>query len=1026
MRYATNSYSFALRGIALAVLMAVARRHGALAQAAQAPAYVSPYNQDSQNQYQSSQSQPSQSQSGAGFGDAVLPAFGSANATQAQTRYGSANVSSNAGMNPGSETSQLPGTPVPLSYDRIVSILDRQPDAMVEVKSLVADLAQQQGVSIQADSIGDEMLLSRIATSLELRADITTFLRARGYLMDEDRVGDAAFEKPEESMQGDLQPSPEIPSASPVEESQYAAWLRGDLPGGERSNGDSSKMARADSAAQAARGRRAGQPTQDDFHSPRDAGGEPQVLHRPTPANLLSLRDLYTQLPEPEGRLKRFGSDVFLQRTGAARGEFAAQERGIPIDVPAGPDYVVGPGDSLSLDIWGGVSQSLTRVVDREGRVALPESGAVQVAGLTLERVQGVITDALKRQYRDVQVAVTVGRLRSIRVYVVGDVQRPGAYDISSLATSLNALYAAGGPTSVGSLRILRHFRGSRLIGEIDLYDFLLHGVRAEDRLEAGDTVLVPPAGPQIAVAGAVKRPAIYELKGKATLASLLEDAGGVTVAAELGHIEIDRIDANRQRETVTLDLPASSDSQSAKSAIASFLVQDGDRIRISPILPYSQRVVYMQGHVARPGRVAFHDGMHLGDLLRSYRDLLPEPADRAEIVRLSGPDLHPETIDFNLPEALIGNENPALEPFDTIHIYGRYEADAPKVTIGGEVLRPGSYALHAGMTAAQLVRMAGGFKRDALLETADLTSYSIRNGASVVSERASIRIGDAVLHAAAGADVALKPGDVLTVHQIAGWNDIGSSIRVEGEVAHPGNYGIQQGERLSSILRRAGGFRDTSYPAGAVLLREEVRRLEEKSRQELIRQIETSSTAAQMAPNLANNDQPATLQLIAQQQEQVIARLKSQPAAGRLVIHIGGDISAWENTPDDIEVRAGDILRIPKRPGFVLVSGQVFNGTAITFSPDKTAGWYLRRAGGVTQIANRSEIFIIRANGSVVGRGTGTWLDHDVLNTKLDPGDVVVVPQKIIGASVFWRNLLAVAQVSSSIAITAAVAGLL
>jgi protein involved in polysaccharide export with SLBB domain len=433
-----------------------------------------------------------------------------------------------------------------------------------------------------------------------------------------------------------------------------------------------------------------------------------------------------------------------------------------------------------------------------------------------------------------------------------------------------------------------------------------------------------------------------------------------------------------------------------------------------------------MQGHVARPGRVAFHDGMHIGDLLHSYRDLLPEPADKAEIVRLSGPDLHPETIDFNLPEALIGNENPALQPFDTIRVYGRYEADAPKVTVGGEVLRPGSYALHAGMTAAQLVRMAGGFKRDALLEHADLTSYSIRDGASVASERMSIRIGDAVLHSASGADVTLKPGDVLTVHQIAGWNDIGSSITVEGEVAHPGNYGIQQGERLSSILRRAGGFRDTGYPAGAVLLRDEVRRLEEKSRQELIRQIETSSAAAQMSPNLGNNDQSATLQLIAQQQEQVVARLKSQPASGRLVIHVGGDISSWENTPDDIEVRAGDILRIPKRPGFVLVSGQVYNSTAITYAPDKTAGWYLRRAGGVTEIANKSDIFVIRANGSVVGRGSGTFFDHDVLNTKLDPGDVVVVPQKIIGASVFWRNLLAVAQVSSSIAITAAVAGIL
>jgi protein involved in polysaccharide export with SLBB domain len=758
----------------------------------------------------------------------------------------------------------------------------------------------------------------------------------------------------------------------------------------------------------------------------RSTTSEPQVLHQPAPYNLLSLRDLYTQLPEQGGQLKRFGSDVFLHRDGFESNQLALNERETPLDVPAGPDYVVGPGDSLSIDLWGGISQNFTRAIDREGRLALPESGAVQVAGLTLERVQGVVAEALKPQYRDVKVAVTVAHLRSIRVYVVGDVQRPGAYDISSLATSLNALYAAGGPTSVGSLRILRHYRGKQLIGEIDLYDFLLHGVQNEDRLEAGDTVLAPPAGPQIAVYGAVKRPAIYELKEKATLGAVLEDAGGATVAAEFGHIEIERIDANRQRETVTLDLPPASSPESLQAAMATFAVHDGDRVHVSQILPYSQRVIYMQGHVVRPGRVSYRDGMRLSDVLHSYQDLLPEPADNAEIVRLVSPDLHPETIEFNLPDALIGNNNIELKPFDTIRIYGRYEADAPKVIVAGEVLRPGAYSLSAGMTAAQLVRMAGGFKRDALLESADLTSYRIVDGTKVVSERDSIRIGDAVLHDDGGADVRLKPADVLTVHQITGWNDIGSSITLEGEVAHPGNYGIQQGERLSSILRRAGGLRDSSYPAGAVLLRDEVRRLEEKSREELIRQIETSSTAARMSPSLGSNDQSATLQLIAQQQEQVLARLKSQPVTGRLVIHISTDIASWENTPADIEVRAGDVLRIPKRPGFVLVSGQVYNSSAITFTPDKTAGWYLRRAGGATEIANTRDIFIIRANGSVVGRRSGSLFDHDVLATRLDAGDVVVVPQKIIGASVFWRNLLTVAQIGSSIAITAAVAGVL
>jgi polysaccharide biosynthesis/export protein len=953
-----------------------------------------------------------------------LLSTGSDDAGQSANTNAGAGLGMNLGSSPasgtglGSGNGQSLSTPASLSTDQIFAVLQEQPDALVELKSLMADLAQQQGTPIQPDSITDEMLFSKIASSPELRANITTFLRARGYVSDADLQSYAAASYEDDGLSS-LQTS-----QIPIQSLQGMNFPFGALSSG-ASGQATGRMNNTDGPG-AARASGTRSNTKDDVNNtPRNTTSEPRVLHRPTPYNLLSLHDLYTQLPEQGGQLNRFGSDVFLRRSGSAVNQIGPNGRETPLDVPAGPDYVVGPGDSLTIDLWGGVSQTLTHVIDREGRIALPESGAVQVAGLTLERVQGVIADAMKHQYRNVQVAVTVARLRSIRVYVVGDVQRPGAYDISSLSTALNALYAAGGPTSIGSLRVLRHYRGKQLVGEIDLYDFLLHGVQIEDRLQAGDTVLVPPAGPQIAVYGAVKRPAIYELKGNTMLASVLDDAGGATVAAELGHIEVDRIDANRQRETVSLDLPAASTPDNARAAIAAFPVHDGDRVRVSPILPYSQRVIYVQGHVVRPGRVSYHDGMHLSDVLHSYQDMLPEPADKGEIVRLTPPDLHPETIEFNLPDALIGNDNLALQPFDTIHIYGRYETDAPKVTVGGEVLRPGTYSLSAGMTAAQLVRMAGGFKRSALLDDADLTSYQVTGGTKVVSERTSVRIGDAVLHHDSVADVLLKPGDVLTVHQLTGWGDIGSSITIEGEVSHPGSYGIQQGERLSSILRRAGGFRDTSYSAGAVLLRDEVRQLEEKSRQELIRQLETSSTAARISPSIGSGDQSSTLQLIAQQQEQVLTRLKSQPASGRLVIHISNDIASWENTPADIEVRAGDVLRIPKQPGFVLVSGQVYNTSAITFSPDKTAEWYLRRAGGATEIANKGQIFIIRANGSVVGR-SGSWFNHDVLTTRLDPGDVVVVPQKIIGASLFWRNLLTVAQLSSSIAITAAVAGLL
>jgi protein involved in polysaccharide export with SLBB domain len=955
----------------------------------------------------------------------VVPAQTVPGAPPSTASSTSANANAEANSEDSDDTAAT-GSHGVLAASQILAILQEKPEVVIELKSMLADRLQEQGIPTQPESITDEMLYSQIATSSDVRAAITDFLRARGYISGSElqRSRSAAGD---EDQAASIQTLSQLPGAnvSPGSLSlplQNGLSLQDGISPGALAGMNLGNPSAAYGMNPPIYGLSTPPVQNHRAKDTRNITDPPQVLHQPAPYNLLSLRDLYTQIPDSTERLRRFGSDVFLNRDPLSSSRLGSTGRELPLDIPMGPDYVLGPGDGVTIDLWGGLSQTLTRVIGSDGHILLPEAGDVQLAGLTLEHAQSVIQNALQQQFRNAHVAVTVSRLRTVRVYVVGDVQRPGAYDISSLSSPLSALYAAGGPTAVGSLRTLQHYRGKQLIGQVDLYDFLLHGVRSgDDRLQGGDTLLVPPAGPQVAVSGAVKRPAIYELKNETTLDALLEDAGGATVAASLGHITIERIDANQHRETVSFDLTSPDNPDKARAAIAAFKVKDGDRVHIAPILPYSERVVYMEGHVVRPGRLPYHDGMRLNDVLKSYQDMLPEPADRGEIVRLVPPDLHVETIDFNVPEALIGNSNLPLQPFDTIRIFGRYEADAPKATIGGEVLRPGTYPLAEGMTAAQLVRMAGGFKRDALLNDADLMSYNVVGGTKVVTRRADVRIGDAVLKGDHSADAALQPGDVLTIHQLTGWNDIGASITIEGEVAHPGSYGFREGEHLSDLLRRAGGMRETAYPEGAVLTRVEVREFEEKSKTELIHQIETSSAAARLAPNIGNGDQSAQLQLIQQQQEQVLSHLRSQPSTGRLVIHIGADINSWAGTPADIEVRRGDVLRIPKRPGFVLISGQVYNASGITFVPGKTAGWYLRRAGGATGIANQKEIFIIRANGSVVGRRSG----GRVLSTRLDPGDVVVVPQKIIGASILWRNLLTVAQIASSVAITAAVAGI-
>ncbi|HTJ30301.1 MAG TPA: SLBB domain-containing protein [Acidobacteriaceae bacterium] len=956
----------------------------------------------------------------------------------------------------------------------IMQLIDRQPEVAVELKRLLASRLRSGGSAIEDDGISDEALLRILVEDVRFRAACTLLLRTRGYVSDADmeqeemettaRRGDplnpdndpsalyssAQTDRGQNSLaenslasagilQGrdlssnidefGLEPDLEIPEnrlPEPRATSERLAEELAATPQGHPRH----TLPTVNSGLQAPRRATQKEPSVQD-------SSEPKLLREPTPYNLLAMRDLYTQIPQPEAKLKRFGMDVFLTRNAIQQRSTTTAEKispainslqpyaGASMDQALGPEYVIGRGDGLSIALWGGISQTIMRTVDPSGRVVLPEAGPVSLAGLKLDQAQAVVEAALLPQYRNVHAAVTVTRIRAVRIYVVGDVQRPGAYDIPAHSTPLNALYAAGGPTATGSLRSLRHMRGDVLVREVDLYDFLLRGVHTStDTLEDGDTILVPSVGPQVSVLGDIKRPAIYELKGETTLSQLLNDAGGAQVSAALGHITVERVVANDHRETLKVG-DATRDLAALRKELDAFPIEDGDRVVVSAIASWSERAIYVEGHVVRPGRQPYWDGMLLSDVLHSYQDLLPEPSMQGQIIRLAPPDLHPRTIDFNVADVLSGNDPIRLQPYDTIRVRGRYEFDAPKVTIRGEVLKPGIYALASGMTASQLVKIAGGLTRSALQRNADLASYDIQDGAAVVSSRKSIDIGAALHDENDPSDPALKPGDVLTIHQISGWSDIGASVRLAGEVKYPGSYGIEQGETLSSVLRRAGGLRATGYPDGAILMRLQVRELQEKNREDLIHQIETTSVAAKLGTNLTGQDQTSTLQVLQQQQNQVVQQLRSQTPSGRLVIKISGDLKAWENTPADLELRNGDVLIVPKRPGFVLVSGQVYNASALTYVPHKTAGWYLKRAGGTTDMANDKAIFIVRANGSVIGRRSGSWHDKNVLSTRLDAGDVIVVPQKIIGGSMFWRNMLTTAQLFSSIAIPLAIAGI-
>ncbi len=725
-----------------------------------------------------------------------------------------------------------------------------------------------------------------------------------------------------------------------------------------------------------------------------------------------SLYDLYTQIPPAGGKLRRFGSDAFVVGSGNANE--------LPMDLPAGADYVLGPGDELIVNMWGGQSNRLDRTVDRQGQIELPEAGTIMINGMTIAQAQTAIQQVLSTQFRNEQVEISLGRLRTVRVYVVGDVQRPGAYDVSSLSTPLSALYAAGGPTSRGSLRILKQYRGDHLVREIDLYDFLLKGVRSDaEHLLPGDTLLVPPFGPQVTVEGMVHRPAIYELNGEKTLNQVIDLAGGVLRTASLKQINVARIVAQERRTMASVQLP--DDPAEAAKKLADFPVQGGDDVVISQILPYNQDAIYLEGHVYRPGKYPYKDGMTIADLLHSYQDVMPEPSDHAELIRLQPPDFRPEIISFNLHDALIGNDTFPLEPFDLIHVFGRYEIDAPMVSITGQVLRPGKYPMSEGMTAAGLVGMAGGFTRSAYLDEAGLSSYVVQNGQRVLVTHSTIAIGKAV-DGDKSADVPLSPGDVVSIQQLAGWQDIGSSVTISGEVEHAGSYPIQTGERLSSVLARAGGFRADAYPPAAVLLRAQVLLLAEQARQQMIRQVEDTPT--QVRPSLAGAQMATTVQQSVElQRQEILASLRSHPASGRLIISISSDVSRWQNTADDIEMRAGDTLFIPKRPNFVVVGGQVYNPAAISYVPGKDLNWYLRKAGGATPNGDKKQIYVLHADGSVVPRESN-WVSNNFMDLRMRPGDTIFVPEKIVGASTVWQNVAAVAQAMAAVALPVALAG--
>jgi len=767
----------------------------------------------------------------------------------------------------------------------------------------------------------------------------------------------------------------------------------------------------------------AASPAEITTQAPVQQGGDPSTALTSEPSSiertmtqLGSESDKATTMKVAIAAPRQFGYSFFAQGD-----PFAAMT-----DIPVGPDYVIGAGDRIVITAWGGLEGVFETEVSRNGEITLPKVGALQVAGVPFGQLPKLLQNHIGKVFKDFQINVTMGKLRLMKVFVVGEVRRPGAYSVSSLSTLINVLSAAGGPTGNGTLRNIEVKRNGKLVETVDLYDFFLKGDKSRDiRLQSGDTVFVPAIGKVAGIAGNVRRPAIYELKGEKTLADLVSLADGIIPTGYLQRIQISRIEAHEKKTVVDVNIDPK-EGKGVEQTLSSILLQDMDLVKIFPIDQTLRGYVRLEGYVLRPGDYALKPGMRLSDLLASD-NLLPEyHREIGQIVRLVPPDFHPELIIFKPAKAAerLPGYDLELHEFDTIRLFSRWEMEQmPKVIISGDVQKPGSYRLFDNMRVRDLVYSAGNVTLTAYLKQAELTrierSWERVSTSSLVIDLEKALAGDPQHN------VTLRPMDELFIRRIPYWvEETNRYITLTGEVLFPGTYPVYRGERLSSVIARAGGFTDKAYLRGAKYTRESTRKVQQKQLEEsLIRlEMEVAQKQAELAAVAVSKEELDATKASLEGLQRNIEKLKGMKAEGRVVIALDHP-ERLKGGPGDIEVEGGDTLHVPANPRTVSVLGSVYNPSNFIVSEDRPARHYLELAGGSTASADEGEIYILRADGTVESRKQSSWFaslfGFDALGRPLQPGDAVVVPQKI-EKTAWLLDIKDITTILSQLAITA------
>jgi protein involved in polysaccharide export with SLBB domain len=671
-----------------------------------------------------------------------------------------------------------------------------------------------------------------------------------------------------------------------------------------------------------------------------------------------------------------------------------------PVDnIPVTPDYVIGPGDELRLQIWGQVNQRGTFVVDRTGSISLPQVGTIHVAGLPFSQLTDFLKSQLGRVYRNFDLNVNLGQLRSIQVFVVGQARKPGSYTIGSLSTLLNALFASGGPLPQGSLRDIQVKRGGQILTHFDLYNLLLRGDKTQDiRLQSGDVIFIPNVGPRVAILGSVTTPAIYELLGEKTFNQVIGLAGGLTNTASNSRLRVERIYNHSQRSAVEVDLAANDTTP----------VQDGDIVNVTSIIDRFRNAVTLRGNVANPGRYLWREGMRISDLIpdrqmlitRNYyqkQDLLGQDRKPAQVGQVNSDITGPRR------EGSLGIQSGPVA-----------DAAATRGTVGTS---GGGSSVGAALTAGNNNFTA---RTDVILSAPDIDwEYAVIERQSVTdltTSLVSFNLRKAVIDKDPAQNLELLPGDVVTIFSKADLRVPSAQqtkfVRLEGEFVASGPYSVLPGETLRQLIIRAGGLTADADLFASEFSRDNVRRLQRQRLLEYADELEsqiTATTSAASSSAVTDRDAAAAASSAATARS-VVARLRQAQPSGRIVLPLKPDSAGIAEVPD-IELQDGDRFVVPKVPSTVSVEGQVYNANAFLYVKGKRVRDYLHLAGGPDRVGDRKREFILRADGSVVSQQYGNLAQRALFAGRnfddevLYPGDTIIVPP-IIEKTAILRNL--------------------